>query len=73
MGAKKRRKLKGGQAAADPAAAALEGVQKLSTQYEGAAEAEKLLPVSVGGKVGADKNGVDRVILGSGRSCSVIV
>ena len=31
--------MKGGRAAADPAAIALEGGQKLSTQYDGAGEA----------------------------------
>ena len=37
MGVKRDSKVKGGQAAAEASAAALEGGQKLSIQYEGAA------------------------------------
>ena len=39
IGSKRRRKVKGGRAAAKAAAAALKGVQKLLTQYEEVAEA----------------------------------
>ena len=61
MGAKRRRKVKGGQTAAEAAAdASVEG-QKLSTRYEGVAEANPLnyVLLSVGGEVEADKNGGD--------------
>ena len=58
MGAKRCRKVKEGWAATEAAFAASEGVQKLSTRYEGMAEANtsNYVLLSVGGKVGADKN-----------------
>ena len=53
--------MKGGRTPPAPAAAAVEGVQKLSTRYEGAAESSpsNYDLLSVGGKVGADKDGGD--------------
>ena len=61
MGVKRQSKVKGGQAAAEAADAALEGGQKLLTRYKGMAEANPLNHVllSVGGEAGADKNGGD--------------
>ena len=75
MGAKRRRKMKGGRTPPAPAAAAVEGVQKLSTRYEGAAESSpsNYDLLSVGGKVGADKNGGDGGSFGGGGSGSVII
>ena len=51
----------GGQAATKAIAAALEGGQKLSTQYEGAAEERPFnyVLIFIGGEVGADNNGGD--------------
>ena len=50
--------MKGGWATAEVAVAASEGGQKLSTRYEEAAEANlsNYFLLSIGGKVGADKN-----------------
>ena len=58
MGAKMRRKVKGGRAAAKAAAVALEGVKKILTRYKGESEANPLnyVLIYVGGEVGADKN-----------------
>ena len=57
MGAKRDRKVKGGRAAAEAAAAASEGGRKLSTRYKGAAEANpsNYVLLYVRGKVGADR------------------
>ena len=56
MGDKRRRKVKGGWAVAEAAAATSEGGQNLLTQYEGAAESNPsnyaLLSVRGGGQVG---------------------
>ena len=59
MGAKRRRKVKGGEADAKAAAAVSEDGQKLLTRYEGAAEADPLnyVLLFIGGKVEADKYG----------------
>ena len=61
MRAKRHRKVKGGRAATEAAAAASEEVQKLSTQCEGAAEANSsnYVLISVRGEVGEDNNGKD--------------
>ena len=62
MGAKRRRKVKGGRAAAEAAAAVLEVGQKILTRYEGVTEANplKYVLLSVREKVGADKSGGGR-------------
>ena len=68
MGAKRRRKMKGGRAAANPAAAALEGGQRILTQYEGAAEANPLnyVLISVRGEI-------ERIIMeGTGGASEVV-
>ena len=73
MGAKRRRKVKGGRATAEDAATASEGGQKLSTQYNGAAETNhpKYVLLSVGGKVRVDKNGGERGSVEGGGSGGV--
>ena len=67
--------MKGGRAAAEPAATVLEGGQKLPIRYKGKAEAEpsNYVLISAGGKVGAENNGGDGRSFGSGGSGSVIV
>ena len=58
MVAKRSMEVKGWRDAAKSAAAALEGGQKISTQCEGAAEANPLnyVLLFIGGEVGEDKN-----------------
>ena len=75
MGAERRSKMKGGRATTNPAAVALGGGQKLSTQYEGAAEANptKYLLIYIRGEVGVDKKRGGGGIFGGGGSGNVIV
>ena len=74
MGAKRIRNMKVGRAAVMDAAAASEGNQKLLNQYEGAAGANPLnyILISVGGEVGADKNGGDKGSDNSGGVCGSV-
>ena len=61
MGANSCRKMKGVWAAAEAAAVASEGGQKISTRYEGVAKTNpsEYILLSAVRKVGADKNGGD--------------
>ena len=69
MGAKRHRKVKGGRAAAEAAAAVSEGGQNLSNQYEGTAEVKpsNYVLLYVEGKVGSDKRGGDTGSADGGR------
>ena len=75
MGEKRRSKMKRGRAATKPASTKLDGVQKILTLYEGAAKVNPLnyVLISVGGDVGAEKNGRDGGRFDGGVSGSFVI